>query len=133
MNLKKIQSSYQLEFTADKDRFTCEGVTLDLSDSPLSSKLFSLFTLYPDEVIRKEDILAYVYNIDTKKTYSKRFMETYIHNAIKLVSRARRQAGYTWAKSDALRNYRWFCFDNIAGGWRLYIPREDRVSMLDVV
>ena len=133
MILKKMRTNRLLEFKAENDQYSCEGITLDLSDSPLSSKLFSLFTLYPNEVIRKEDVLAYVYNIDPKKKYSKRFMETYVHNAVKLVSRARRQAGCTWAKSEFLSRYRWFCFDNIAGGWRLYIPKEERVSMLDVV
>lgn len=115
-----LKLNNDLSFHHHDDVYFCNDIAMDLSDSPLTAKLLQLFFTFPSEVITRDDILAYVYRIDLEKKYSTRLWEAHVHNAIKLVSRARLHAQRHWRHVQAERKICWFQFDNIGGGWRLY-------------
>jgi hypothetical protein len=85
-----------------------------------------LFVTFPGEVITREDILTYVYNIDVQTQHSARFWETYAHNVVKLISRLRLLARVHWGSRDRSESIMWFHFDTVGKGWRLYSKRKKR-------
>jgi hypothetical protein len=81
---------------------------LDLSNYPLSIRLFSAFAEVGSSVIFRDELIKRVYGID-QNACSERLKRSLRHNLVKLISRARQLISEHFDQhANALR---WFVFD----------------------
>lgn len=123
------ESNQDFEFKDEGDGiFSFNGIKVDLKDSPLTRRLFEVFSMNTCEPVYREEILQYVYDLNDIGNCSSRLIAAYHHNVVKLMSRARRYAELNWGKLFDNYELCWFKFDSLCEGWHLVRSKPIRAQ-----
>ncbi len=109
------------------DTLICNSGCIDLSDRPVTKRLFKAFCRSPTLECSREDLIQQVYRLRNADFCTDRLIEAVYAKTIKLISRARILATTMLSHSVGF-GIEWFVYDQERKIWCLYRMRNEYLN-----